>query len=402
MSNSTLHKDLLPFINNCEKMASKIEQNESKLYSLLSSYETYSTIKDEVERSIATLRGAEKEFINIKEPLKNLNISTFFPLNLPLYSLTLFAVMPSAFAGQVYVRPPEVMQEVLEKLWDILSIDSLFPVISLKITPRNVFLQLYASESDAIIFTGKYKNAVQIHRACPKTVLLYNGSGINPFILFENCDIDLAVSKAIEMRCFNSGQDCAGPDAFFVPSSKAKDFVKKLQDELPRIKVGNTKDIEVMVGPTIKTKYIDEIKRWLQKNSKFVVSLGDIDENRHVVHPTIIVKSVGQHNGSDFHEFFAPFFYIIVYENISELEDILSKDSFTDRGMYVSIFGNNKSVERNLRSTRILRNKIVNDVERGNTAYGGYGKKANFVLLNNRKRVRPILISRELHQSLKP
>ena len=64
--------------------------------------------------------------------------------------------------------------------------------------------------------------------------------------------------------------------------------------------------------------------------------------------------------------------------------------------MYVSVFGESNKVESQLNFVNILKNKIVNDVEKGNEEYGGYGKKANFVLYGEEKIVKPILVNRYL------
>lgn len=407
MSDKSLRKNIQTseidyFYKNCTSFTKKIQDNQPVLIRLLSEYETYATATDEIERAISTLKGATDEFSTIEEPLGGLTITTFFPLNLPLYSLVLFAIMPSAFAKSVYVRPPEVMREMLEKLWVFLNMEELFPQISLKNVPRHIFLQLYAAESDVIIFTGKYDNAIDIHKACPQSLMLYNGSGVNPILVCEDADLAFAANKSVEMRCFNSGQDCAGPDAIFVPSNLVDKFIKNLTEKIESSEVvGDTKDPQTTIGPTIKQSYISSLKDWFKDHQKLIVFGGDIDEKQHLVQPTIIRSNVKNQIGKDFHEFFAPVFYILAYDNDSDLQQVLSLPAFSNRGMYISIFGNNPKIEKTLKSVRILKNKIVNDVEQGNTEYGGYGKQANFTLWKGKKAVHPILISREIHNLLK-
>ncbi len=68
--------------------------------------------------------------------------------------------------------------------------------------------------------------------------------------------------------------------------------------------------------------------------------------------------------------------------------------------MYVSLFGNLKYSEK-INHSIILKNKIVNDVERGNSPYGGYGSKASLVSYNGKTESRPILISREISRLIK-
>ena len=68
--------------------------------------------------------------------------------------------------------------------------------------------------------------------------------------------------------------------------------------------------------------------------------------------------------------------------------------------MYVSVFGDNPAIEKQLTFVKILKNQIVNDVERGNEEYGGYGVKANFLLYGDQRIVQPILVGRDMHLML--
>jgi aldehyde dehydrogenase (NAD+) len=376
--------------------AKKIGDNEPKVIDLLTTYETHETALDEIERSISALRGFPKEFESIKDPVHGINFSTFFPLNLPLYSLVLFGIAPSAFANNVFIRPPEVMHDILQKLWELLKVDQIFPTISLHPTPRHIFMKLYAQDSEVILFTGKYENALDIHKKCPESMLIYNGSGINPILVCSNADVDLAVKKTIEMRVFNSGQDCAGPDAIFVSSGVIDEFTQKLKKNVSKLSFGPPENKKNRISYTIKLKYLDEISIWLDDHKDQIIKQGKIDKKLRLVKPYILKRELEKNDKEEFHEFFAPIFYILEWSEEDTLESVLLKKNFKDRGMYISIFGNVPILESKLGFLQILRNKIVNDVEQGNKAYGGYGPKANFVLYKDQKEVRPMLISKEL------
>lgn len=390
------------FFTNIDMLVEAIDSKKSELVDILTHYETHDTALDEIERSLTTLKGMRKEFKPIQGPLENLTVTTFFPLNLPLYSLVLFAIAPSAFSKDVFIRPPEVMYAILPQLWDMLDIHTTFPNIEIKQMPRHIFVQLYAAESDVIIFTGKYENALDIHEKAPGSLLLYNGSGINPFLLFKDADVSLAVQKAIEMRCFNSGQDCAGPDIFMVPTELADAFTRELVHELQDIKVGDTTDPSVNVGPTVKVAYIQELLNWLKDEQEHIILKGEIDTKNRFVHPTVVRKKIEEHGSDDFHEFFAPLFYVLEYDSDEKLKQLITSEKFKKRGMYISIFGHNEAVEKELGFVKILHDQIVNDVEYGNGEYGGYGDEANFTLIDGKKTTKPILISRDIHLCLAP
>lgn len=121
------------------ELATLIEINKDEIVSILANYETHTTAKDETERSLITLRGLGKEMARVKTVKKANIISTFFPINLPLYSLILFAVAPSYFAGIVYVRVSGHIGSVLQELSEKLGLKELFSNIELKSYERKRF-----------------------------------------------------------------------------------------------------------------------------------------------------------------------------------------------------------------------------------------------------------------------
>lgn len=394
---SPASQTLESFYKECRDFAELIEQKQQEIIELVTTYETHATIQHEIRSSIDALHNVEAEFSSIAKPLSDITISAFFPLNLPLYSLVLYALIPSAFCKAIYVRPPEVMGELLEQLSELLEVGTTyFKPVTVKSIPRHVFLELYAYESDVILFTGKYENALAIHEACPHALLIYEGSGVGPLLVCDNADLDLAVSRGVAMRTFNSGQDCVAHDAFFVPTHLAKEFNTKLIAELEKLQVGDTKDPKTDIGRIIKDSYIKQIVAWLERESEHLIYGGLVDVKEQIVHPTVIYKNVKDHHG-DFNEFFAPVFYVLAYDTEADLIEVLDSEFFTEHSMYASVFGSSPTLEAHMPKVKILRNTIVNDIEHGNEPYGGFGIKANFIALGQQISSKPVLISRDIH-----
>ena len=387
------------FMQQKDKLVLLIEQNQDKIINALIKYEPYATAKDEVERSLLTLQGLGKELSKVKSGKKAGIISTFFPINLPLYSLVLFAITPSYFADTVYIRISNHISDVLTELSKILTITELFPAIQLKSYERKRFTNQCVKTADIILFCGRYENALTIRKENPDALFIYNGSGINPAIVTNEADLDTAVEKIVEMRTFNSGQDCAGMDCIFVEKSVCDRFVEKLRVQVAKLKTGQYGDKSVDIGPTIRLDYVQHIVDFLDDNQEHIVEEGSIREN--IVSPFIIKKDISEHTG-EFTELFAPVFYILTYDKLSQVTDILEQHE--DASMYISLFSQRdiepSEFKRLVKIAQILRNQIVNDVEYGNLAYGGYGAKANFVAHGSELTVRPVLISREIHRYL--
>ncbi len=377
------------------RIQSRIIDNKDALAAMLSKYEPYETAKDEIERSISTLGGTREEFKDLTIPEDQLTIATFFPLNLPLYSLVIFALVPGLFAKRVIVRAPTVMQDVVKELFNLLDLHEVLPNVIIKNVSRTTFLSVYAESSDVILFTGKYVNALEIKKRCPQSLLIFNGGGVNPAIVFSDADTDLAAKKIVEMRTFNSGQDCAGTDVIFLHKDVADEVTDKIRMLLDEINVGQYGDPKTQIGPILKKEYVESLSRFLEDMKPYIVEAGHIDNVTHTVSPYIISRSIESHIG-EFHEFFAPIFYILTFENIDQLATVLSRPIIDDFSMYITYFGTHGELEKIRTSSQLLHDCIINDVEQGNKAYGGYGRKANFASFGQKTAARPILISQEI------
>ncbi len=373
-------------------VAGIIKDREKELTSAMLDYESYETVRDELFRSVDCLENIDIELDDLVKSKVN-SICTFFPLNLPLYSLVLFAVIPSFTSEKVFVRAPEKMSATLRAICEILEISKNLPAIVLTDINRAAFVDGYASVSDVVIFTGRYDNAKAVQRQCSDSLFLYNGAGVNPIAVAESADLILAAQKTVEMRVFNSGQDCAGPDAIMVDRKILDPFLNNLITELKSVKIGDYHDREVRVGKLCDYRQIPVISGFLDSYRDDIVYGGVINFKDHIVHPTIVQTGLSSNAG--YLEFFAPVFHIIPFDEVDILDKYFSDIRYQDHAMYISLFGEHPYFQK-VQHSKIFRNAIVNDVERGNFAYGGYGKEANFVAYSGNTAHRPILISKEI------
>lgn len=394
MENITLNN----FYEQCSLLADHIETKRDGIHNILDSYQTYEVIAHEISSSISALRNIAVEYEGFDQPDKKITASCYLPVNMPLYSLILYAVVPSYYFETVYVRPGMSLSKYVPELVRTLELERFgFNHIMVKDLPAKLFTDLYAKDSEVILFTGKYSNAQMLERECPESMLIFEGTGPCPFILFENGDTKVAAEKAVAMRCFNSGQDCVAPDVIFVHKSKLDDFQTSLIKLLQDVKVGSSKDPAVRVAQAIKDKYLFSVQKWLEINHEDIVWGGEIDTKELLIHPTILSRDIKHHVGK-FEELFSPIFNILYYEDDQSLIDIINDDSFKRRSMYACLFGENGQVAQALSLCTIMNNMTVNDQEDGNQPYGGYGQLANFISYHGERKAQPLLISRDVRE----
>lgn len=374
------------------ELADVIESKKDQIHAILNKIESYETRMDEIEKSIDALRnhGTESDLVN-----KNVcSMSSFLPLNLPLYSLIIFGVIPSVMSDKMYVRGPSLLSGEMQELSNILELDRLFPDVIVSNTSKEDFIRQYASASDAVIFTGKHENAQKLKKQLKKDVIfLFSGRGVNPVIIGENPDLEKAIEKTCTVKLFNSGQDCAAPDCIFVHKSVSKDFVDGVVAELQKTKSGSYNDPDVRIGSLVEGEQLNVCTKQFQDHRDNIIMGGSVDFTTSTVFPTVIYYS--DFEKMNFDEFFSPTFFIVEYEDETQLEEYFENPRYQNNAMYVSLFGESEVVANQTHSI-IIKDDIINDVEQGNKEYGGYSIGASFVQVGNNIKAQPLLISRDL------
>src|SRR5256885_11093608 len=75
--------------------------------------------------------------------------------------------------------------------------------------------------------------------------------GNAPFIVFEDADVEDAVSGAMIAKMRNIGEACTAANRFHVADAVADEFASKLADKMGSMKVGRGTEDDVQVGPLI-------------------------------------------------------------------------------------------------------------------------------------------------------
>ena len=381
------------------EMAERVADADDLVLELLAGCETRATATDELERTLRCLRGIDKE----ADDLASVDLgamSVYLPLNQPLYGLVLFGVVPSFAARTVYVRPPVLMRPVTRRLVDLLFPPSVCNLVICE-EARGWFLEHAVTRSEAVLFTGRWENGQAVGaRLSPEQLLLFNGPGVNPFVVGADADLKAAAESLAEARTYNSGQDCAAPDAVLVASEVLDEFLSELRSVLVRLEVGSSYPTGAAVGPLMTRQSLELVAQCLTTHATRVVFGGRIDEERNLVNPTVI--RFGRPAELPLEEFFAPIFCVAPFRDIEELRGYFASRWYQDHRMYVSQFGSVPEGLEDLHGSVELRERNVLDVENGNEPFGGYGPHSNFVRHAGITVPRPILISRELARAFGP
>lgn len=390
-----------------EELSKRIVAKSKQLISILSDYETYDVAHYELERCIRTLSGLKENstYLGLDKNIDSAAI--MLPSNLPLYSLVIFALVPSFLAQNVYVRPNTLLQEcnLITRICDELELDTLFEQVRI-INEGHAGFKQYIQNANLVVFTGKPSNAdALVNEMKPGAVLVVNGSGHNPVVVTETADLDQAVEGTLLLKGFNGGQDCAGPDAILVHHAVAQPFIERFNSRFSSLRVGTFKEPETRIGPINRFIELQKFAQIFHTNSKDIVCGGMIDFKNNIVHPTTIIRAIER--SPNFKEMFGPVAFIHPYKNDQDLSYYFQDvdGQYKPNRMYVTVYGHSDYIadrDDNLTPHNsgnvgiVLHNKTIHDVEIGYKPYGGYSLNASGIIKKTQSGIQkiamPILI----------
>lgn len=390
-------------INHAKIVADSISKQRNVLIEILTEIESLVVAEDEISRVTDLLYSLhENKTYFVHEKVSK--VATFLPLNLPFYSLFLFALIPSYQSEYVVVRAPELLHTTLNKLAKAISLDKLYPNTLVKDIHREAFVQDECKTSDVVVFTGRYNNFLKIKdQLSKKTLFLYNGVGHNPVVVTPSANISLAAEKVAFLKTFNNGQDCAGADMVLVHKDIIGPFLDELKNCLYNVKVGPSYKDGSLIGPLAESSSLLSTAEMLDRvqNSKGqIVFGGTLDFKKNIVFPTVCHSHIK--NFRNYKELYSPVVLVSEYDSDDELSEYFHdpENRYTQEQMYVSVFGASNFVTSKVLGTIVLKDLIIHDVERGTEEYGGYSYGASLVCKSGITICKPVLVPREIYNYL--
>ncbi len=197
----------------------------------------------------------------IKEPYGV--VAAIVPFNFPLL-LMAWKVAPALVAGNTVVcKPPH--QNPLSNLLLAECYDVLPPGVVNVITGAGPTGEALASHEkvDLIAFTGSVTVGRKIAATAGANLKKLNlelGS-VDPFIVFGDADLDIAVPGVAWARLLNAGQVCTSSKRVYLVESIAEEFTRRLLQHLPTLRLGDPMDSTTDIGPLITGEARDTVER---------------------------------------------------------------------------------------------------------------------------------------------
>jgi len=215
---------------------------------------------------IIPAQATDKRILVLKQPIGV--VAAITPWNFPIAMITR-KVAPALAAGcTVIVKPAEdtpLSALALAELADQAGIPG--GVINVVTCSRDKAAEVGSEFTSnplvrKVSFTGSTAVGKQLMRQCAgqvKKVSLELG-GNAPFIVFDDADLDAAVTGAIASKYRNAGQTCVCANRLYVQSSVYDAFAGRLAEAVKGLKVGNGIDDGVSQGPLINEQAVRKME----------------------------------------------------------------------------------------------------------------------------------------------
>ncbi len=181
--------------------------------------------------------------------------------------------------------------------------------------------------------------------------------GNAPFVVFEDADVEAAVTGAMVAKMRNAGETCVAANRFYVHERIADEFTSQLADAMSGLRIGPGIDRSNQVGPMINAQAVEKIEYLVNGavDSDATVLTGGRSPGRpgHFYEPTVL-SGVSPDSVILDHEIFGPVAPVVSFE--SE-EEVIRAANDTEHGLISYVF--TQDVNRAFRMAEAIESGMV-------------------------------------------
>ena len=327
-------------------IADKIEAHAAEI-AVLESYDTGQPIRfmkkaasrgaanfkyfaDKVIDAPNGLSTPDTEHLNftVKQPIGPVGIIT--PWNTP-FMLTTWKIAPALAAGCTVVHKPAEFSPVTATLLCRLAHEAGLP--------KGVWNLVHGfgeSAGKALTMHENIKALAFIGETSTGSLIMQQGAptlkrvhlelgGQNPCIVFPDADLDRALDAAIFMKYSLNGERCTSSSRLLLHKDIYGDFVKRLEERVANLKVGDPLDPATEIGPMIHPTHQEKVLHYgkigKQDGATLAVGGGKPSREGCYVNPTLFTDATKEMRISK-EEVFGPFLTVIPFETEEEAVEI--------------------------------------------------------------------------------
>ncbi len=171
---------------------------------------------------------------------------------------------------------------------------------------------------------------------------IFEGPGQDPFIVFSDADLALALGDLMTSKFSYSGQTCTAPKRIFIHRPIYDDFLDMLVEGAEKLVVGEPGDAKTQVSPVASDLAVSRIRAQLEEavaKGATILSGGRIEGN--LIYPTV-VRNAADHMLGMREEVFGPVAFTSPFDTKDE---VLERAKNHKYGLRAAVFGGAEAEE---------------------------------------------------------
>ena len=267
-------------------------------------------------------------------------VACISPYNFPLTNIAGKIAPALAVGCTVVIKPAPQDPLAILVLGEILREVGFPPGVVNVVTSVDVAPAVALTETrhiDMVSFTGSTAAGESIYRAGASTMkrLLLELGGKGAAIVFDDADVDLALTTIGSVWTFHSGQICTAPTRAIVHRSRYQELVDRLSAMAGALPVGDPLSEDTIVGPLISAAQRDRVAAYVgagaDEGADIVVDGRNPDMERgFYVAPTLLAECTADMKPVR-EEIFGPVVVVVPFDDDDEA---IAMANSTDFGLY--------------------------------------------------------------------
>jgi betaine-aldehyde dehydrogenase len=231
-----------------------------------STFEYWGSIADKIEGRVVPVQG---DFLNyvVREPIGVVGL--IIPWNYPLL-MAAWKIAPALACGNSAILKPAEQTPVTAMELAKICAEVGVPRGVVNVLPGYGPTAGAALTShlgvDKIAFTGDWRTAQEIVKASAGNLkrLSFELGGKSPMIVFQDADLDQAVSSGLFGIYYCQGENCDATSRILIHESIYEEYVARFVERCNHIVIGNPLDEKTQMGAIISFEQLERIKMYAE------------------------------------------------------------------------------------------------------------------------------------------
>ncbi|WP_281983308.1 betaine-aldehyde dehydrogenase [Thalassorhabdomicrobium marinisediminis] len=193
---------------------------------------------------------------------------------------------------------------------------------------------------DKVSLTGSVPTGRKVYAAAAEGIrhITMELGGKSPLVIFDDANLEDAVSGAILGNFYSSGQVCSNGTRVFVQRGIKQAFLDRLTERLKDVKMGDPQDESVNFGPMVSQRQMEIVQgfiaKGLEEGARLVAGGARKGDRGYFLQPTVFADVTDDMTIAQ-NEIFGPVLSVLDFDDEDE---VLARANATDFGLAAGVF----------------------------------------------------------------